>query len=371
MPSLGHRGRSSHFDSHGDSHDKTKAACVCTVQFTSGLIINLFTMAQKLAIASISMGWHASHTLERKINAARALEIPGMELFDDDLNNFANSHAISRLEAAGQIGQICKDAHITIVCYTSFGSFEGQPTPLSSRLEIASEWCEIASRVGAKFIQVPSNFSAEAIGDQNLIVAELQALAELGLRRSPTISFAYEALAWGTYVADWEESLNIVQLVDRPNFGLCLDTYHVVARLWADPTTKGGRRPGGDAALRASLQRFRDMCPSDKIFYIQLSDVERANPPILPGHPAYSEDEHVLYSWCLYGRILPFERDLGAYLPLEEILSTWLVDSKWKGWVSMEVFHRSMNEENSTPEIWARRARDSWEKIQKLLSDRK
>ncbi|KIY01122.1 uncharacterized protein Z520_02674 [Fonsecaea multimorphosa CBS 102226] len=327
-------------------------------------------MQQTLAIGTISMGWHPSHSLESKIYAAKQFGIAGIELFDQDLNKFAKSHVISRLEAADGIGRLCKDAQLTIISYTSFGSFEGQPTPLSSRLETAREWCEIARRLGTTIIQVPSNFDAEAIGDEGVIVAELQALADLGLRQSPSISFAYEAIAWGKHVADWEESLHMVQLVDRPNFGLCLDTYHVVARLWADPTTLCGRRPGGDTALRASLQRFRDACPTDKIFYIQISDAEQARPPIQPGHPAYREDEHVLHSWCLDGRIPPFDTEHGAYLPLEEILSAWLVESRYTGWVSMEVFHRSMNGENSTPDVWAKRARESWDKIQKLLQER-
>lgn len=322
---------------------------------------------QKLAIASISLGWHASHTLECKMAAVKKAGIAGIEIFDTDLNKFAKFHQVSRLEAASRIGLLCRDAEITVVSYASFGSFEGQTSPLASRLESAAEWCEIAKRIGTNIIQVPSNFDVNASGNQGLIIEELRALADLGSRHIPPISFAYEALAWGKYVADWEESLNIVELVDRPNFGLCLDTYHVLARLWADPTIRSGVRPGADSALRASLQRFKKTCPIDKIFYIQLSDAERAIPPILPGHPAYKEDEHVTYSWCLYSRIFPLEEEHGAYLPMEQILLTWLGESKWTGWVSMEVFHYSMDDKDKKPDVWATRAISSWDKVQALL----
>jgi hypothetical protein len=37
-------------------------------------------------------------------------------------------------------------------------------------------------------------------------------------------------------------------------------------------------------------------------------------------------------------------------LPLEEIL----VESKWTGWVSMEVFHRSMKEKRSSLDVCAK-----------------
>lgn len=47
-------------------------------------------------------------------------------------------------------------------------------------------------------------------------------------------------------MADWEEFSRIVELVNRANFGVCLDTYHILARLWVDPTDpKMGVRPGG------------------------------------------------------------------------------------------------------------------------------
>ncbi len=326
-------------------------------------------MVHKLAIATISMGWHQSHTLEKKLAAAQRHGIQGVELVDSDLNSFATNHAVSRSQAAEEIRRLCEDGSLSIMAYVSFGNFEGQPTPLEARLEKAKEWCDIAGRLGTDMIQIPSNFDAEAVGDQAVIVKELQALADLGLRQKPPIRFAYESLAWGKYAADWEESLKIVQLVDRPNFGLCLDTYHVLARLWADPTMRSGRRPGGDVAVRDSLQRFRATCPPEKIFYIQLSDAEKATPPLLPGHPAFREDQAVLHSWCLWGRIFPLEKEYGAYLPMEEILVAWLLQSGWTGWVSMETFHHSMAEEKNGSDIWAERAKLSWDKVQMMLRE--
>jgi 4-hydroxyphenylpyruvate dioxygenase len=196
-----------------------------------------------------------------------------------------------------------------------------------------------------------------------MIVSELSHLADIGTAASPPVRFAYEALGWGTHVADWEESLRIVELVGRHNFGLCLDTYHILARLWADPTSPdSGTRAGGRAALSASMKRLLSI-PNERIFYIQPSDAERCQPPLLPGHPAFSLHKYPSHSWYSWGRLFPGEVSEGAYLPMAEACHTMLLDSDWNGWVSLEIFHRRMKEETADPEHWAARVRASWDQL--------
>lgn len=324
-------------------------------------------MDQKLAICTQSMGWHPSHTLEEKIKAAHNAGIKGFELNMIDVENFADRHSKSQLEAAKDISALCKSADIEVFALTSLVNFEGAPTPLDGRLKTAGEWMDAARELDCRVLQIPSNFSKDAIGDEAIIVGELRALADMGSRRDPPVSIAYEALAWGLHVADWEESLRVVNLVDRANFGLCLDTYHVLARVWADPSTVSGVRPGAASALRDTIERFRSTCPPEKIIYVQLCDGEKMSPPILPGHPTYREDKAATHSWCMYGRIFPLEVEEGAYFPMEEILRAWLVESGWNGWVSMETFHRDMEKEEFGPKIWAERATKSWDRVMKLL----
>ncbi|KIW43956.1 uncharacterized protein PV06_05002 [Exophiala oligosperma] len=300
-------------------------------------------MSHRLAISTVSMGWHQTHTLESKITAAKAAGFEGIELFITDFNAFRDRLGKSSLAAAKEIRALCAKAGLEILCFGSFDNFEGDPTtPLENRLEKASEWLDLVHELGTNVIQVPSNDDRRAMCDERLIVDELRALADLGLQRQPP-------------------------KVDRPNFGLCLDTYHVLARLWADPTDSSGLRPGGTAALRDSIQRFLDVCPRDKIVYVQLSDAERMSPPIWPGHPAYHEDKYGVHSWCTYGRLFPQEDEQGAYLPMEDITHAWLVRKGWKGWVSLEVFHRDMKMEERDPEYWARRGKASWESLKTSL----
>ena len=331
-------------------------------------------MNHKISISTISLGWHDSHTLPRKLAAASAAGFQGVEVFITDLVGHARTQNISQLEAANEVKILCAQNHLEIVCLGSFDNFEGDARrPLRTRLTIAETWIAQAHELGTNVIQIPSNDDKDAVGDMAVIISELQELAELGLQAKPPIKFAYEALGWGTHVADWEESLRVVEVVDRPNFGLCLDTYHVLARLWADPRAYSGRRPGGDAALQASLNRFLTRFKHDekfrhKIIYIQLSDAERVDPPILPGHAAYNENKDGVHSWCTYGRLFPLETEKGAYLPMEGISRTWLKESGWKGWVSMEIFHRDMKREESGPEEWATRGRESWDRLLAAIS---
>jgi sugar phosphate isomerase/epimerase len=322
------------------------------------------------ALPTISMGWHSSHTLERKIHAAANQGFDGIELCWDDFNKFASAHALSRTDAAALIRDLCKQNKIKIAVWQPFMNFEGSKRPLSERLEEAREWITLARILETDIIQVASNYEIDSAGDEDTIVSELRMLADLGSQHTEhesMIYFAYEALSWGSHVALWETSLHIVNLVDRPNFGLCLDTYHVLARIWADPRSLSGKLPGADFALRASLYRFLETCPVDRIFYMQLSDAEKLDPPLLPGHPAFEADKDPSILWCLYGRLFPFESEKGAYLPMPDILRVWLREKEWHGWVSLETFHREEKQESVGPEVWAERGKRSLARIQECL----
>ncbi len=55
------------------------------------------------------------------------------------------------------------------------------------------------------------------------------------------MGIAYEALAWGQFVATWQDALKMVEKVERMNFGLCWDAFHVLARVWGDCTVPSGK----------------------------------------------------------------------------------------------------------------------------------
>ncbi|OQU99826.1 hypothetical protein CLAIMM_05404 [Cladophialophora immunda] len=327
----------------------------------------------KLGIATVSLGWHASHTLERKLDAIAKQGYEGVEIYHPDLVTFAEHHSLTHLEAASKIGSICRDRNISIIALQPLFNFPGVLTPLETRLNSAREYVSLARTMGTKIIQVPTTYEMNSTDDEDLVVAELRALADLGRESKESgeeILFAFEALAWGVHHALMDDAIRIVKLVDRPNFGLCLDTYHVIARVWADAHASSGTgtgiAPGGYAALKSTLDRFMEQCQVEKIFYLQLSDAEKLKQPLNASHEAYkAEWAHwdATMHWCVWGRLFPYETEYGAYFPLEDILRLWLVEKGWKGWVSMEIFHRDEDKESVGPEVLAERGYKSWLKI--------
>jgi 4-hydroxyphenylpyruvate dioxygenase len=119
-----------------------------------------------------------------------------------------------------------------------------------------------------------------------LIVSDLREVADLGLQQTPVIRFAYESLCWSTHIDRWELCWDMVQRVDRPNFGICLDSFNILGRIYADPTAETGRLQGAEKEVQESIRRLVDRIGphKEKIFFIQIVDAERLDRPLLPGN---------------------------------------------------------------------------------------
>ena len=321
----------------------------------------------QLAIASVSLGQHYSHTLPLKIVAAAQNAICGIEITFPDLEFYSNSLSISMLDAARKISGLCTAHRIQVIAFVSFQNFEGNLSPLNERLRKADSWLAIARALGAEYLQVPSMYDRNISGDHEVIVSELRQLADLASASGPAVKIAYENLAWSSHCTLWQEALRIVQEVDRDNFGLCLDSFHLSTALWADPFSPSGKKPNGDHKLEESLQDFVKNCPLDKIFYIQLSDGEILDPPYSESHPWYDPDLAVGHVWSNEARPFPLETDYGAYMPVEIIAKAFLVDKGFSGWVSLETFDRRMREEENVPVQNARRAIKAWRHLREKL----
>ncbi|CAI7665104.1 unnamed protein product [Penicillium manginii] len=306
-------------------------------------------LPHKLAISTISLGQHPSHALDRKIKAAALAGYSGIELVFSDLEAYSRTNGLSIFDAAYKIKQLCESLKIEIISLAPFENYEGDRSPLGQRLQTATLWIGIARIIEAPYLQVPSQFKPDAIGDESVIVSDLQQLADLGTAESPIVSIAYEALSWGTYFSTWESTVTLAE------------------KLWADPFVSSGKFPEAEKALQDTLDRFVKSCPMEKVFYVQLSDGEKFDPPFSEAHSWYTEGEAHQFTWSKYARPFPGETDLGGYMPVNEIVRAWIVEKGYKGWVSMEVFDRRMRDENSRPEVAAARGVESWEGIQKVL----
>lgn len=320
------------------------------------------------AVSSISLGKHPSHTLERKIQAAAANGFQGLELVYNELLQHATSKSQTGITSARQIQEFSKAHSIKVLTLNAFKNFEGNLlVPLSDRLKLAQEWIDVALALGTHIIQVPSMFLPESTGDEGIIVSELQALADLAAQHK--LDIVYEAVAFAKHNLLWQESVRIAKAVDRPNFRICLDSYHIHAHLWGDACVEDGRLPGGDEALRKSMTEFHAVaeCPKELVSYLQLSDASRWTPPLSMQDAAF-EGLEIRDPRLLWSRIArPFPLEEPGYFPVVDIAKTWLVEYGWDGWVSLEGFLKETENKECGPEVMAKRGKESiWKLLEHL-----
>lgn len=296
-----------------------------------------------------------------------------IELFYEDLYYVAKSLSggptlENQLTAAKIIRSMCDDRNISIVCLQPFMHYEGlrDRHQHARRVQEMRHWIKLANVLRTNIISIPSTClpEAEVSGDLNLIVSDMREVADLAALEN--INIAYEALAWGTYVDTWEQAYEIVRQVDRSNFGICLDTFNIAARVYADPTAPNRRNTNAELDMKASIDRLIHTIDVKKVLYVQVVDAEYLAEPLVEGHRFHKSSQHSRMSWSRNCRLFYGEQDRGAYLPVQEILRAIIEKLEFDGWVSAELFNESLTyADSSVPEEHARRAAESWEKIVK------
>ncbi|KAE8382312.1 xylose isomerase-like protein [Aspergillus bertholletiae] len=348
-----------------------------------GVLLDMFvpvscsntTMPCTPAIASMSLGRAWVHSLPEKLSQAARAGFKGVEIFYEDLEYLAKEKGpvndSTLLTAAQETRAICDRHGLKVIGMQPFLFYEGLTDRAQHREKIQrlKLWFAIVKILGTDIIQIPSNFQSEGIsGDLDLIVSDMIEVADLGLKEEPVVRFAYENLAWGTFISTWESLWEVVRRVDRPNFGCCLDTFNIAGRVWADPASASGKTQDADAALAASLKNLVRTIDVHKVFYVQVVDAERMQQPLIEGHPFYVEGQPARMSWSRNARLFLYEQDRGGYLPVVQVAEAFLQGLGFEGWVSMELFSRSMADPDSTvPEMHAQRGIKAWERLAEAL----
>jgi 4-hydroxyphenylpyruvate dioxygenase len=241
----------------------------------------------KTSIATVCL----SGTLEEKLKASAAAGFDGVEIFEPDL--VASSLSPERVVT------IAEDLGITLDLYQPFRDFEGVgQEKLRQNLRRAAAKFTLMNRLGIDTLLLCSNVGTAISADDALAVDQLAQLGDLA--ESYGVRVAYEALAWGRYVNDYEHAARLVRAVDHPAVGHCLDSFHILSRGW-DP-----------AAI--------ETIPAEKIFFVQMADA-----------PGLTMD---LLSWSRHHRVFPGE---GAF-DLADFMGH-LLRAGYNGAVSLEVFN--------------------------------
>ncbi|KAL8709376.1 MAG: hypothetical protein Q9220_005870 [cf. Caloplaca sp. 1 TL-2023] len=343
-----------------------------------------------IGITSLSLGRASVHGMQDKVRAAADAGFKGIEIFYEDLESLARElrgidgneeekdlDESSLREAARSIRHLCNSFEMSIINLQPFRDYEGLLNRDHHVQKIAElkTWLGLCHILRTDMIVLTSVFpipTPVATGDDSIIISDLREVADLGAQAKPPIRFAYEPISWGAHINTWQRAYSLIQEANRPNLGLCLDTFHILAKLWADPESPSGRRRrqevAPDALLRQDLQELINVVTADKLFSVQLADAAKLDPPLSAQHPWYDPAQHPLMTWSRQARLFPLEAEMGAYLPVLDVLRACVVDIGYEGWISLEVFNASLfARDPQVPILHAQRGMSSWKKCRDAL----
>ncbi|MFC7847383.1 TIM barrel protein [Arthrobacter sp. NPDC057388] len=232
-----------------------------------------------------------SGTLKEKMQACAIAGFDGIEIFEQDL--------VTSPLSPEDVRRMAADLGLTLDLYQPFRDFDGVTEDLlAANLRRAEAKFRLMSRLGMDTILVCSNVATATIDDDDLRASQLSALAKLAGEHG--VKVAYEALAWGKYVNDYEHAHRLVEMVDHPNLGTCLDSFHILSRDW-------------DTAPIENIN-------ADKIFFVQVADAPKLSMDVL--------------SWSRHYRVFPGE----GQFELAKFMGH-VVRAGYTGPVSLEVFN--------------------------------
>ncbi|UAJ66289.1 sugar phosphate isomerase/epimerase family protein [Candidatus Schneideria nysicola] len=195
------------------------------------------------AISTVSL----SGTLPEKLYAISKAGFDAVEIFSDDLVQFTGKIRDIRL--------LTEDLNLKIVLLQPLRDFDGiQPENRNKATEHAKKMFEQMNNLGCQQLLACSTTDIYASPYMDIQIENLLNLAEIA--RQHDCYVAYEALSWGRYVNRLSQAWDRVRIVDHPNLGLILDSFHVLA-------------------IQDSLDIIKYI-PVEKLFFIQIAD---ADPP--------------------------------------------------------------------------------------------
>ena len=237
-----------------------------------------------------------SGTLEEKLRAAARAGFDGVEIFEQDL--------VVSPDSPEAIATLAADLGLSLDLYQPFRDLEGvDEAQFQKNLKRAETKFQLMARLGIDTMLLCSNVGTATIADDGVVVEQLRRLGDLA--ESHRVNIAYEALAWGRFVSEYDHAWDLVKAADHPRIGTCLDSFHILSR-------------------STDLSRIAEI-PGDKIFFLQLADA-----------PALTMD---VLSWSRHHRVFPGEGawDLSGFL-------TRIAATGYAGPVSLEVFNDSFRQ---------------------------
>jgi sugar phosphate isomerase/epimerase len=214
--------------------------------------------------------------------------------------------------------------------------------------------------VGTDMLQVGASDAPGISTSFDDLAADLAELADLCAEKGFRI--AYENWCWATCAPTWKDVWEIVKKADKPNLGLCLDTFQSAGGEWGDPTTKTGKLDGLtpsqlESRWNESLAELATTVSADKIYLLQISDGYKVNPPITA--KTNEDGLRPRGQWSHDYRPLPYD---GGYLPIVEFLNA-VLGTGFRGWLSVEVFDAKGQQKYDDMGAYAQKAMNTLQKM--------
>lgn len=343
----------------------------------------------EFGIATLSLGNSSKHKLSPRLRASSKAGYQVIDLFDDCWAAYLEEHALpgdrlweatpENLRVARKLGDLVKSLGMRIACTQPLRKIEGIKDPAERRatLDLVAKRFPFMRAFDTDLVFMCASIRKDdgVTSDLKVVAKDLAELGDMAAEFSRAdggrmLRIGYEGLSWATRNT-WSSSWEAVRFANRPNVGLIVDAFNVLAVEFADPFNPAGHGriypTIGESmeVLTASMASLAATVPGDKIYFFQCGDAELMDPArfLRPADP----ETPALLPWSRGHRLYPFEKARGGYMPVELVAAAVLATG-YKGPLSLEVFNNSLNESgDEIPESHAKRGIAGLQKLVEVV----
>lgn len=341
--------------------------------------------ANELGIATLSLGNWREHRLAPRLEAAAQAGYQWIDLFDECWAAYLEEHGLpgdqlweatpQNLQVARKLGDLVKALGMRIACTQPLRKIEGikDPAERHAALDLVAKRFPFMRAFDTDLVFMCANIRTDSgvTSDLKTVARDLAELGDMAAAYAKAdggrmLKIGYEGLSWATRNT-WSATWEAVRFANRPNVGLIIDAFNVLAVEFADPYNPGGHGriystfEESIGILTDSLASLAATVPGDRIFFFQCGDAELMNPATFL--PPSDPETPALLPWSRGHRLYPLEQSRGGYMPVELVAAAVLATG-YQGPMSLEVFNTSLNiPGDDVPPVHATRGIDGLQKL--------
>lgn len=318
----------------------------------------------EFGIATLSLGNSREHRLAPRLEAAAKAGYQWIDLFDECWAAYLEEHGLSgdqlweptaeNLQVAHKLGNLVKALGMRIACTQPLRKIEGIKNPAERRdaLNLVAKRFPFMRAFDTDLVFMCANIRTDdgVTSDLKTVARDLAELGDMAADYSKAdggrmLKIGYEGLSWATRNT-WSSSWEAVRFANRPNVGLIVDAFNVLAVEFADPYNPAGHGriystfEDSIGILTDSLASLVASVPGDRIFFFQCGDAELMDPATFL--PPVDAETPALLPWSRGHRLYPLEQSRGGYMPVELVAAAVLATG-YQGPISLEVFNKSLD----------------------------